>query len=97
MIKSMTGYGRAEQLFDSYKINVEIKSVNNRYLDVNTKVYKQYSFIEEVVRECVSSALSRGKVDIFVQIETVGEEEIVVSLNDGVDRKSTRLNSSHVF
>ncbi len=84
MIKSMTGYGRAEQLFDSYKINVEIKSVNNRYLDVNTKVYKQYSFIEEVVRECVSSALSRGKVDIFVQIETVGEEEIVVSLNDGV-------------
>ncbi|MBE7050218.1 MAG: YicC family protein [Ruminococcaceae bacterium] len=84
MIKSMTGYGRAEQLFDSYKINVEIKSVNNRYLDVNTKVYKQYSFLEEVVRECVSSSLSRGKVDIFVQVEPIGEEEIVVSLNDGV-------------
>lgn len=84
MIKSMTGYGRAEQLFDGYKINVEIKSVNNRYLDVNTKVYKQYSFLEEVVRECVSSSLSRGKVDIYVQVETVGEEEIVVSLNDGV-------------
>ena len=84
MIKSMTGYGRAEQLFDGYKIKVEIKSVNNRYLDVNTKVYKQYSFLEEVVRECVSSSLSRGKVDIYVQVETVGEEEIVVSLNDGV-------------
>lgn len=84
MIKSMTGYGRAEQLFDGYKINVEIKSVNNRYLDVNTKVYKQYSFLEEVVRECVSSSVSRGKVDIYVQVETVGEEEIVVSLNDGV-------------
>ena len=80
----MTGYGRAEQLFDKYKINVELKSVNNRYLDINTKVYKQYSFLEEVVRECVSSSLSRGKVDIFVQIETIGEEDIIVSLNEGV-------------
>lgn len=84
MIKSMTGYGRAENVFDKYKISVEIKSVNNRYLDINTKVYKQYSFLEEVVRECVSKALSRGKVDIFVQIETVGVEDIKVSLNEGV-------------
>ncbi|MBQ4526555.1 MAG: YicC family protein [Clostridia bacterium] len=84
MIKSMTGYGRAEKLFDNYKISIEIKSVNNRYLDLNTKVYKQYSFLEEVVRECVSSILSRGKVDVFVQIETVGNEEIKVSLNEEV-------------
>lgn len=84
MIKSMTGFGRAEQLFEAYKISVEIKSVNNRYLDINTKVYKQYSFLEEVVRECVSAGLSRGKVDVFVQIEPVGEEEIAVTLNDGV-------------
>lgn len=84
MIKSMTGFGRAEKIFDEYKINIEIKSVNNRYLDINTKVYKQYSFLEEVIRDCVSEALSRGKVDVFVQIEPVGNEEIVVSLNDSV-------------
>lgn len=84
MIKSMTGFGRAEQLFSDYKINIEMKSVNNRYLDINTKVYKQYSFLEEVVRDVVSSSLARGKVDIFVQVEPVGEEEVVVSLNDSV-------------
>ncbi len=81
MIKSMTGFGRAEQLFDDYKISVEIKSVNNRYLDINTKVYRQYSFVEEVVRESISSALIRGKIDIFVQIEPVGEDDVTVTLN----------------
>lgn len=84
MIKSMTGFGRAEELFDKYKISVELKSVNNRYLDISTKVYKQYSFLEETVRECLSSSLSRGKIDVFVQIETIGDEEIIVSLNEGV-------------
>lgn len=86
MIKSMTGYGRAENLFPEYKINVELKSVNNRYLDINTKVYKQYSFLEEVVRECISNVLSRGKVDVFIQIDSVGNDDIAVTLNEGVVR-----------
>ncbi|MBR5506102.1 MAG: YicC family protein [Clostridia bacterium] len=84
MIKSMTGFGRAEKVFDAYKITIEMKSVNNRYLDINTKVYKQYSFLEEVIRDVVSADLNRGKVDVFVQIEPVGDEEIEVSLNEGV-------------
>jgi len=84
MIKSMTGFGRAEKVFDAYKITIEMKSVNNRYLDINTKVYKQYSFLEEVIRDVVSTSVNRGKVDVFVQIEPVGDEEIEVSLNEGV-------------
>ncbi len=84
MIKSMTGYGRAEKLFDDYKISVETKSVNNRYLDIGTKVYKQYSFLEEVAREQASSILSRGKVDIFIQIDVIKEDEIKVTLNEEV-------------
>ncbi len=84
MIKSMTGFGRAEKTFEKYKITIEMKSVNNRYLDINTKVYKQYSFLEEIIRESVSSSLTRGKVDVFVQFETIGEEEIVIRLNDSV-------------
>ncbi len=84
MIKSMTGFGRAEKVFDAYKITIEMKSVNNRYLDINTKVYKQYSFLEEVIRDVVSASVNRGKVDVFVQIEPVGDEEIEVSLNEGV-------------
>jgi len=84
MIKSMTGFGRAEKVFDAYKITIEMKSVNNRYLDINTKVYKQYSFLEEVIRDVVSTSVNRGKVDVFVQIEPVGDEEIEISLNEGV-------------
>ena len=80
----MTGYGRAETVFDEYKITVEVKSVNNRYLDYNVKLYKQYSFLEEVVRDCVSSALSRGKVDIFIQFDNIASDDTVVSLNENV-------------
>ena len=84
MIKSMTGFGRADMLFDDYKINVEVKTVNNRYLDINTKVYKQYSFLEETARECISKALSRGKADMFIQIEPVGSDDVAVVLNEGL-------------
>ncbi len=84
MIKSMTGFGRSEMAFDNYKITIEMKSVNNRFLDINTKVYKQYSFLEEVIRESVSKHISRGKIDVFVQIELTGDEEIVINLKDNV-------------
>ena len=89
MIKSMTGYGRAEKLYDEYKITVEVKSVNNRYLDYNVKLYKQYSFLEEVVRECVSSVISRGKVDIFINDEKLKTiREITVNMfNDIIKRE----------
>lgn len=84
MIKSMTGYGRGEKLFDEYKITVEIKSVNNRYLDSNIRLYKQYSFVEDAIRECLNSNISRGKVDVFVQYDTVDNDDQVISLNSSV-------------
>ena len=86
MIKSMTGYGRAEKTFEKYKITVEIKSVNNRYLDSNIRMYKQYLFVEDTVRECIASRISRGKVDVFIQYDTVGEDDRVISINDSVAR-----------
>ncbi len=84
MIKSMTGYGRAEKLYDGCKISVEIKSVNNRYLDYGIRVYKQYSFIEEAVRECVSGKISRGKVDVFVQFDTNENSGEIITVNSDV-------------
>lgn len=84
MIKSMTGYGRAEKLCEGRKISVEIKSVNNRYLDYGIRVYKQYSFIEEAVREAVSAKISRGKVDVFVQFDEKECEGEVISVNSDV-------------
>ncbi len=82
MIKSMTGYGRAEKQFEKYKIIIEAKSVNNRYLDIDVRTYKQYIFLEEVLRECISSALSRGKISVFLQIETTDSNENLISLNE---------------
>lgn len=82
MIKSMTGYGRAEKQFEKHKIIIEAKSVNNRYLDIDIRTYKQYIFLEEVLRECISSALSRGKISVFLQIETTDSNENLISLNE---------------
>ena len=84
MIKSMTGYGRGEKLFDNYKITVEIKSVNNRYLDSNIRLYKQYSFVEDAIRECLNTSISRGKVDVFVQYDTVETDDKCISLNSSI-------------
>ena len=84
MIKSMTGYGSAEGLFEKYKITVEVKTVNNRYLDTNIRLYKQYSFLEEVARECIARHVNRGKVDMFIQFESIGIDEVKVTLNEGV-------------
>ncbi len=86
MIKSMTGYGRGEKLFDDYKITVEIKSVNNRYLDYNIRLYKQYTFVEDCVRELISSRISRGKVDVFIQYDTVDGDDKLITLNESVAR-----------
>lgn len=84
MIKSMTGYGRGEKLFNDYKITVEIKSVNNRYLDYNIRLYKQYTFVEDAIRELLSSRISRGKVDVFVQYDTVDGDDKLITLNKSV-------------
>lgn len=84
MIKSMTGYGRGEKLFGDYKITVEIKSVNNRFLDYNIRLYKHYSFVEDAIREVLSSRISRGKVDIFIQYDLTETDDKIVTLNESV-------------
>lgn len=81
VLKSMTGYGRNEAIEGGKKILCEIKSVNHRYSDYSVKVPKYYGFLEDKVREFASKHISRGKVDIYVAIESYGEadKEIVVN------------------
>lgn len=81
MLKSMTGYGRNEAIQGGKKIMCEIKSVNHRYSDYSVKVPKYYGFLEDKVREFASKHISRGKVDIYVGIESYAEadKEIVVN------------------
>lgn len=81
MLKSMTGYGRCERLIGSKKITAEIKSVNHRFSDYNIKVPRQYGFLEDKVRESASRYISRGKVDIYISIESCGESDKTVTVN----------------
>lgn len=65
MIKSMTGYGSAKGAADGFEITVELKSVNNRYLDTSVRLPRSFIFAEDAVKSAVQSHISRGKVDVF--------------------------------
>lgn len=81
MIKSMTGYGRARRALHNRDITVEVRSVNNRYLDTSVKLPRAFVFAEDAVRQCVQRVVSRGKVDVFVSIDSFGADATVVSVN----------------
>ena len=84
MIKSMTGYGRAVETLNGREFTVELRSVNNRYLDCSVKMPRSVSFAEDAVKQAVKAAISRGKVDVFITIKSEGETETKVTLNDSV-------------
>ena len=84
MIKSMTGYGRAQGSFSGGEISVEIKSVNNRYLDANVKLPRVYNFAEDSVKSLVQHTISRGKVDVFININAAGADNVKISVNGPV-------------
>ncbi len=81
MIKSMTGYGRAQQLADGMNITVEIKSVNHRYFEFSSKLPRSYGFLDEKLKSFFSGKLTRGKMECYVQIEAIEEPDTVISLN----------------
>ena len=82
MIKSMTGYGRAKKEIGGRNILVELKSVNNRYLDCTVKLPKLFGFLEEKIKSYISSkGISRGKVEIFVSIDILEEIGVSVELD----------------
>jgi len=82
VIKSMTGYGGAKGVVSSVAITVELKSVNNRYLEVSARLPKSCLFAEEPVRAAVAEHISRGKVDVFVTVDTSAADEIVIQVNE---------------
>ncbi|WP_458861896.1 YicC/YloC family endoribonuclease [Acidaminobacterium chupaoyuni] len=81
MLKSMTGYGRKKAENALREITVEIKSVNHRYLDLNMKVPRIYSFLEDSIKTAVSAEVSRGKVDVYVSVYTKEGKDITVTVN----------------
>jgi len=81
MIKSMTGFGRAEVAENNRKFTVEMKSVNHRYLDVNIKMPKKLNFFESAIRAELKKYISRGKVDLFITYEDFSENTSSVRYN----------------
>ena len=84
MVKSMTGYGRHESVLHGRTLVIELKSVNNRYLDCNVRLPRVYICAEDGVQRRVKAAISRGKVDVYVNIENNTEEAVSVTLNQPV-------------
>ena len=81
MIKSMTGYGRAKETLNKRDITVEVRSVNNRYLDCSVKLPRMYGFAEDAIKGRVQKAISRGKVDVFVSVDASAADVAKVSVN----------------
>ena len=86
MVKSMTGYGRARETLNGRDITVEVRSVNNRYLDCTVKMPRAYVFAEDAIKTGVQKAISRGKVDVFVSIDTTAADVSVVAVNEPLAR-----------
>ena len=66
MIQSMTGFGRGEAANEKYKVTIEMKSVNHRYLDMSIRMPKKLNFFETAIRTEIKKRIQRGKVDIFI-------------------------------
>ena len=80
----MTGYGRAVETVNGREFTVELRSVNNRYLDCTVKMPRMVSFAEDAVKQAVKAAVSRGKVDVYISVKSEGEVDTKITLNEGV-------------
>ena len=81
MLKSMTGFGRCEMATDEYKISVEMKAVNHRYLDLSIKMPKKLNYFEAAIRAQLKKYIQRGKVDVFISYEDYTDEKMSLKYN----------------
>lgn len=81
IIKSMTGYGRGESLQELYLIKVEIKAVNHRYNDISVRMPRHINYLEESVKKQIKEKISRGKIDVYINIEYINESAIEVKVD----------------
>lgn len=81
MIKSMTGFGRAQKEIDGYVIAVEIKSVNHRYFEFSSRIPRQYGFLDEKLKSYINARVARGKVECFVTVDALDSETASVEVN----------------
>lgn len=80
-MNSMTGYGLFEKRSDDFYIKVEMKSVNNRYLDINMRMSNSLIYTEESVKSLIKSKIKRGKVDVFINFECLNSEDVKIDVD----------------
>ena len=99
MIRSMTGYGRGEAVLHDRTITVELRAVNNRYLDCSVKIPRLYVFAEETIKSAVQKRVARGKMDVFVSIDATAADKVAVTLNrpvaDGYYTALTQMRDAY--
>lgn len=86
MIKSMTGFGRAQSTVDGMTVTVELKSVNHRYFEFSARVPRNYGFLEEKLKSFVNASVARGKTECYVSIENPENDEVEVTVNTALAR-----------
>jgi len=78
----MTGYGSAKGVAEGLELSIELKSVNNRFLDTAVRIPRTYLFAEESVKSAVQRHITRGKVDVFITIDSSKADDVVVKVNE---------------
>lgn len=96
-MNSMTGFGRATQIVDGLQCMIEIKSVNSRFLDLNIRSPKQVNSVEHSIRKCIQKKIHRGKVDVFVTLQDVGDREKQFIINSSLKHQIQDLLVSEGF
>ncbi|WP_130806826.1 YicC/YloC family endoribonuclease [Senegalia massiliensis] len=81
MVKSMTGFGRGENKDESRQFNVEIKSVNHRYNDIIIRMPRHLSYLEEKIKTIIKKKIKRGRVEVYINLENIGETQLEVNVN----------------
>ncbi len=81
MIKSMTGYGRSQQIIDGRDITVEIRSVNHRYFEYSARIPRAYGYLEEKMKTFLQGSISRGKVDVGVSVFNIEGKDALIEVN----------------
>ena len=96
-MNSMTGFGRATQIVDGLQCTIEIKSVNSRFLDLNIRSPKQVNSVEHSIRKCIQKYIHRGKVDVCVTLQDVGDREKQFIINSSLKHQIQDLLVSEGF
>ena len=91
VIRSMTGYGRAQKILSGRDILVEIRSVNHRYYEYSSRIPRTYNYIDEKLKAMLKSGISRGKVEVNVTINNIEGRDTVVALNKGLAEEYLRV------